>query len=226
MKDNRDLDEITGQVVNAFAHRQYEDAGRKILLEVFADRIVLSSPGLPPKPITLASLRRGKYRPCSRNPVLAQCLSYFHRIEERGSGFRRMRDQMLDHGLDQPLLGTDMGYFQVTFPGPGENIERLRVPEKRLLVTPAVEAQLNERQRKMLQWLVEGKELTSRQCEAEFGITRPITAGDFGRLVELGLAEKLGAGRSTRYRIKALGESLSNRKADSANHRFSREFCR
>jgi ATP-dependent DNA helicase RecG len=94
---------------DAVAHRQYEDAGRKIMLEVFADRVVVSSPGLPPAPITLAALRRGKYRPCSRNPVLAQCLSYFHRIEERGSGFRRMRDQMLDHGVDQPLLGTDTG---------------------------------------------------------------------------------------------------------------------
>jgi hypothetical protein len=37
------------------------------------------------------------------------------------------------------LLGTEMGYFQVTFPGPGDNIERLQMPEKRLLVTPAVE---------------------------------------------------------------------------------------
>jgi len=128
---------------------------------------------------------------------------YFHRIEERGSGFRRMRDHMLNHGLDLPLLGTDMGYFQVTFPGPGENIDLLRVPmEKRLLVTPAVEARLNERQRKILQWLAEGQELTSRQCEAEFGVSRTITAGDFGLLVELGLAEELGAGRSTPYRLK------------------------
>ena len=69
-------------VVNAVAHRQYEDAGRKIMLEVFANRVIVSSPGLPPAPITIASLRRGTYRPCSRNPVLAQCLSYFHRIEE------------------------------------------------------------------------------------------------------------------------------------------------
>ena len=136
-------------LVNAVAHRQYEDAGRKIMLEVFSDRVVVSSPGLPPAPITLASLRKGKYRPCSRNPVLAQCLSYFHRIEERGSGFRRMRDQMLNYGLDQPTLGTDTGYFQVTFPGPGENIERLRVAETRLVVTPAVEVQLSKRQKKI-----------------------------------------------------------------------------
>ena len=200
-------------LVNEVAHRQYEDAGRKILLEVFADRVCVLSPGLPPAPITLAKLRSGKYRPCSRNPVLAQNLSYFHRIEERGSGFRRMRDQMLDHGLDQPIIGTDTGYFQVTFPGPGENIERIRVPERQLLVTPAVEAQLNDRQRQMARWLAEGQELTSRQCEAAFGVTRPITTKDFNKLVDLGIAEKIGSGRSTRYRIKDQGQSLSNRKA-------------
>lgn len=200
--DEYPVDGLREALVNAVVHRQYEDAGRKILLEVFADRVVISSPGLPPRPITLASLRKGKYRPCSRNPVLAQCLSYFQRIEERGSGFRRMRDHMLNHGLDLPILTTDMGYFQVTFPGPGEDIDLLRLPDRHLRVAPAVEAQLNERQRTMLQWLTEGQELTSRQCEAEFGVTRPITAGDFGLLVDLGLAEKLGAGRSTRYRLK------------------------
>jgi predicted HTH transcriptional regulator len=147
----------------------------------------------------LAALRRGKYRPCSRNPVLAQCLSFFHRIEERGSGFRRMRDQMLDHGLDLPLLGTDTGYFQVTFPGPGDNIDRLRVPEGQLLIGPAVEARLNERQRRMAMMLAEGEALTSRRCEAEFGVTRDTATRDFTLLIELGLARKDGRGRSTRY---------------------------
>ncbi len=197
--DEYPVDGLREALVNAVAHRRYEDAGRKILLEVFADRVVLSSPGLPPRPITIASLRRGKYRPCSRNPVLAQCLSYFHRIEERGSGFRRMRDQMLDHGLDPPLLGSDMGYFQVIFQGPGEDIERLRVPETRLLVTPAVEAQLNERQRAMVSLLVQGEVLTSRRCEEEFGVTRDTANRDFSLLLELGLATKEGQGRSTRY---------------------------
>lgn len=200
--DEYPVDALREALVNAVAHRQYEDAGRKIILEIFADRVVLLSPGLPPRPITLASLRRGKYRPCSRNPVLAQCLSYFHRIEERGSGFRRMRDQMLDHGLDKPVIGTDTGYFQVVFPGPGDDIERLKIPDDRLRVTPAIEAELNERQRRMLKWLVEGRELTSRQCEVEFEISRTVTAGDFRKLVELGLAERIGAGRSTRYRFK------------------------
>jgi len=197
--DEYPVDGLREALVNAVAHRQYEDAGRKILLEVFADRVVLSSPGLPPKPITIASLRRGKYRPCSRNPVLAQCLSYFHRIEERGSGFRRMHDHMLNHGLDQPLLGTDMGYFQITFPGPGENIERLRVPVKRLLITPAVETQLNERQKDMVSRLVGGEELTSRRCQELYNLSPQAVYEDFQKLIGLGIARKIGSGRSTRY---------------------------
>jgi predicted HTH transcriptional regulator len=197
--DEYPVEALREALVNAVAHRQYEDAGRKIMLEVFADRVVISSPGLPPSPITLANLRKGKYRPCSRNPVLAQSLSYFHRIEERGSGFRRMRDQMLNHGLDQPLIGTDTGYFQITFPGPGENVDRIRVPETRLIVTPAIEARLNDRQKKMLALLAAGEKLTSRRCEQEFGITRDTASRDFALLMELGLADRQGRGRSTSY---------------------------
>ena len=186
-------------LVNAVAHRQYGDAGRKILLEVFPDRVVISSPGLPPAPITLASLRRGKYRPCSRNPVLAQCLSYFHRIEERGSGFRRMADQMLDHGLDRPLLGTDMGYFQVTFVGPGERLERLRVPESRLHVTPAVEAQLSARQRKILTQALKKGTVTTGWVMRAFHVARDTAHRDLLGLVELALLVRQGSGRSAKY---------------------------
>ena len=205
--DEYPVDGLREALVNAAAHRQYEDAGRKILLEVFADRVVLSSPGLPPKPITLASLRKGKYRPCSRNPVLAQCLSWFHRIEERGSGFRRMRDQMLDHGLDQPLLGTDTGYFQITFPGPGENIERLRVPQGRRLVTPAVEAQLNERQRKILAHALKSGSVTTGWCMEMLGVVRDTAHRDLVGLVELDLLVRKGSGRGARYVPKEGGSA-------------------
>ncbi|MCU0772314.1 MAG: helix-turn-helix domain-containing protein [Verrucomicrobia bacterium] len=197
--DEYPVEALREALVNAVAHRQYEDAGRKIMLEVFADRVVLSSPGLPPSPITLANLRKGKYRPCSRNPVLAQCLSYFHRIEERGSGFRRMRDQMLNHGLDQPLLGTDTGYFQVTFPGPGENLDRLRVPETRLTVTPAIEAQLNARQKKIIAEVAKAGHVTSGWCRKSFGVALLTVQRDLAALVDFGLIERKGQGRAARY---------------------------
>lgn len=203
--DEYPVEALREALVNAVAHRQYEDAGRKIMIEVFYDRVVISSPGLPPAPITLASLRKGKYRPCSRNPLLAQCLSYFHRIEERGSGFRRMRDQMLNHGLDQPLLGTDTGYFQVSFPGPGDNLDRIRVPEKQLLVTPAIEAQLSDRQRKIVKQVMESGSVSTGWCMKTLNVVRDTAHRDLVTLVKLKILVPKGAGRSATYVLKQGG---------------------
>lgn len=54
-------------MVNAAAHRDYTDASRKIAVQVFSDRVVISSPGFPPAPLTLAKLRRGP-RPVPATP--------------------------------------------------------------------------------------------------------------------------------------------------------------
>ena len=105
-------------------------------------------------------------------------------------------------------MSADTGYFQVMFPGPGENLDRISVPETQLRVTPAVEAQLNERQRKMVLFLVQGEELTSRKCERSFSVTRDTANRDFTLLMRLGLVMKSGRGRSTHY---VLAEATANR---------------
>jgi ATP-dependent DNA helicase RecG len=208
--DEYPVEALREALVNAIAHRLYDDAGRKIMLEVFSDRVVVSSPGVPPAPITLANLRRGKYRPCSRNPVLAQCLSYFHRIEERGSGFRRMRDQMLNHGLDQPILSTETGYFQITFPGPGDDIDRIRVPETRLMVTPAIEAHLNKRQRKIVEHVLEHGSVTTGWCMARLRVVRDTAHRDLLHLVGLNVLVRKGAGRAATYVLKEVNPDAGN----------------
>ena len=188
-------------MVNAVAHRSYDDRSRKVFVRVFSDRVEISSPGYPPQPLTLAKLRRGGYRPCSRNPLIAQTLATLGVMEQRGSGFARMHDAMLNHGLHAPKISQEDGFFVVTLPGPAGNYERLTLPVGVTgPITPAVEAQLSERQKKMVGLLAAGEELTSRRCEKEFGVSRPMTAKDFAGLVHLGLAEKVGSGRSTRYR--------------------------
>jgi predicted HTH transcriptional regulator len=188
-------------LVNAVAHRNYEDAARKIFLRVFNNRIEIASPGYPLKPLTPTRLRKGGYRPCSRNPMIAQTLATLSLMEQRGTGFARMRDAMLDHGLKEPEISQQDGFFVVSLPGPAGDYDRIRTPKNAGgLVTPAIEAALTARQKKMLTLLAAGEELTSRRCEMEFGVSRPITARDFSELMRLGLAERIGSGRSTRYR--------------------------
>lgn len=112
---------------------------------------------------------------------------------------------MLSHGLDRPLLGTDTGYFQITFPGPGEDIDRLKVPEERLVVTPALEAQLNERQKRILSHALESGSVTTGWCMDTLGVVRDTAHRDLVGLVELGLLTRTGSGRAARYLPKQIG---------------------
>lgn len=188
-------------LVNAVAHRRYEQEGQKIQLEVFSDRVVISSPGILPKPLTLTKIRKGNYRAISRNPLIAHGLSFFHRIEERGSGFGRMKEMMKDHGLDQPLLSTNSGCFEITFPGPGDDIDRLRVPDEfaRPKIEPAIEANLNDRQRQVMNEVHINNSVTTGWCREQFGVAYDTAQRDLRELIEIGLLQQTGRGRGTKY---------------------------
>lgn len=112
---------------------------------------------------------------------------------------------MLDHGLEPPTIGTDTGYFQITFAGPGENVERLQVPPGRRRVTPAVEAQLNERQRKIMAQALESGSVTTGWCIEALGVVRDTAHRDLVALVELGLLARTGSGRSAKYVLSEVG---------------------
>ena len=202
--DEYPVEALREALVNAIAHRDYNDGSRKIIVEKFADRIVISSPGRLPHPLTIKKLQTGKYKPCSRNPIIAQCLSYFHRIEERGSGFRRMKAQMLDHGLDQPLLGTDSGYFQVIFQGPGDDLDKLRLPAGIIgqEIVPSLEQQLSDRQKKIMAEALKTGSVTTKWCIQELKVVRDTAYRDLQGLVKLNLLVPKGSGRSAMYILK------------------------
>lgn len=187
-------------LVNAVAHRNYDDSTRKVFVRLFRDRIEIASPGYPPKPLTLAKLRRGGYRPCSRNPLIAQTLATLSVMEQRGSGFARMREAMLNHGLDEPKIEQQDGFFVVTLNGPAGDYERIRTPMGVAgPVTAAIEAQLNDRQKRIMLEAQRAGVVTSGWCRKEFGVTYNTTFRDLSGLVALNLLEQKGQGRSTRY---------------------------
>jgi predicted HTH transcriptional regulator len=194
-------------LINALAHRNYEDATRKVLLRVFSDRVEISSPGYPLKPLTLAKLQRGNYRPCSSNPVITQTLALLQQMEQRGTGFARMRDAMLDHGLEAPNLTQGDGYFVVTLCGPNGNYERLKVPANAAgPITPSIEAQLNDRQKRIILRAQETGAVTSGWCQKNLKVVRDTANRDLTGLVQLGLLSVVGKGRGTRYLPASPGE--------------------
>ena len=193
-------------LVNAVAHRNYEDAARKIFVRLFSDRIEIASPGYPLKPLTPARLRRGSYRPCSRNPLISQTLATLALMEQRGTGFARMRDAMLDHGLEEVKIAQQDGFFVVTLPGPAGNFDRIKTPATAVgPVTPAIEARLNERQKRIIARVMAEGVVTRSWCVAEFGVANDTAGRDLKGLIQLGLVELVGKGRAVHYVIKTTG---------------------
>jgi len=103
----------------------YREAGVKITFEVFHDRVVVTSPGLPAGGQSLTRIASGRGRSRSRNPLLAQGLAWLQAMEDRGTGIMRMTGAMLDHGLDRPRFASDGGCVVVTLPSPADNMDRI-----------------------------------------------------------------------------------------------------
>ena len=96
----------------------------------------------------------------------------------------------------------DSGYFQVTFPGSGEDLERIRVPEGRLTVTPAMEAQLNERQRLVLAEVAHTDSVSSGWLVKVLGVTYDTANRDLKGLAEMGMLVRVGLGRAAKYVLR------------------------
>jgi ATP-dependent DNA helicase RecG len=184
-------DALREAVVNAIVHRDYKE-GARVLIQLLDDRLVIKSPGLPLRPLSLAKIRAYNAPPYSRNPRIADAFCQMDLMEERGWGLPRMRDEMVKHGLPPPRFDVDSGYFVVTF------YARKREPGA-VQVAPELLAQLEERQKKMLDLVRKERRLTRSECMAKLNISRNTATRDLNKLVELGLLEKKGKGPSTYY---------------------------
>jgi predicted HTH transcriptional regulator len=138
--------------------------------------------------------------------VLGQYLNHLRLMDQRGSGIGRMKTAMLNHGLNGPEYALTEGYFCVTLKGPGDDLDCLRIPAGASAgLPPAVEEQLNARQKRILAYVSETGLVTSGWCRKEFDVTYNTAYRDLSALVELRLLNQKGKGRSTRYVLFGVG---------------------
>ncbi|MCX9079528.1 MAG: ATP-dependent DNA helicase, partial [Candidatus Methanoperedens sp.] len=190
-------------LVNALAHRDYEDPSQHVVVEVYFDRIVITNPGLPVGHPSLKRLEKGEARARSRNPLLSQGHVFLHLMDERGTGIRRMRAAMLDHGLELPHVAVDEDRFVLTLPGPGDDLSRIKAPASTAEALPkSVVEELNQRQRAILELAIATGAVTNRQVQDQFEVVRDTAHRDLAILCKLDLLQQKGKGRATHYTSK------------------------
>ena len=105
-------------LVNHFIHRDYTVVGGEVHLDIYDDRIVLTSPGGMYNGLMVQDLNLDEISSERRNPVLADVMAQLDFMEKRGSGLRRIIDdtQSLDCYREDrhPLFKSNASQFMTT----------------------------------------------------------------------------------------------------------------
>lgn len=90
-------------IVNAVVHRDYAITGSRVMVEVFDDRVDVTSPGTLPNHMTVRNVLTGG-RPRSRNEGMAHAILLARLMEQRGRGWPMMRRAMREFNGTEPTL--------------------------------------------------------------------------------------------------------------------------
>ena len=158
-------------ILNALVHRDYSMNGT-ILVSMYPDKMTISSPGGLNESYDLEDLKTGISS--TRNPGLANILYRLGYIEAYGTGIPRMMRQYLNRG--EPTFKISNAVFFVTLPSLLSEVDGLEA-------------------------LLRAKEFITRSDLEGIGYPRASALREINLLEEEGVVEKVGGGRSTRYRV-------------------------
>jgi ATP-dependent DNA helicase RecG len=163
-------------VVNAAVHRSYSMAGDHIRVEIFEDRIEISSPGRFPGLVDLDDpLKTMRF---ARNPRIARVCADLSLGQELGEGIRRMFEEMRQAGLTDPVYRQTSGSVE---------LQLLAEPVDRRL-----EARLPGHSRAIARTLRSVGRMSTGEVAEALGISRPVVQKELKALREAGIVEWVG----------------------------------
>ncbi|GEM_PF-3095168 len=168
-------------LVNAIGHRSYAPRYRDIpiLAARYTDALVIWSPGCPPRPVDSAGRLNGRF---SRNPRLMTVLTSLGLAHQKGRGLPTVQ-----HGSER------VGYAVQLRAGDHFVEARLTVQASRWHKRPDKKRQRppdGERERRILDLLLEVHEASAAHLSAVLGIPRPTVNAELRELVGEGKLER------------------------------------
>ena len=77
-------------IVNAIIHRQYTNVGAEVTIDIYDDRIVITSPGPMASGVLINKELNNNIPSIRRNPILADIFARMKFMDRRGSGFDKI----------------------------------------------------------------------------------------------------------------------------------------
>ena len=180
-------------ILNALVHMDYEIKSARCYLEIDEEKIVVKSPGAPAYPIKLEDFKRLKAPSLSRNPVLVAVFNDMGFVEARGLGMKELKSLPSKYQLPSPIISWEDPYLVVCLPRSNRFYSSLIGDERY--------NQLDDAELKGWMHLKEVGTISKSDFAKHFRLDEKKAQRVLKKLVDLELAEILGKGPATKYKI-------------------------
>ena len=195
---------VTEALVNALIHRDYLIMGSEIHIDIYDDRLEISSPGGMYSGKMIQDLEINKLKSERRNPVIADLFHRMKYMERRGSGLNKIMEETQKlPGYDErftPEFYSTVSSFTVVLKNVNYTDEQTDV--KSVGINDGINIGINETQKKIIELLIERPDVTAEQLSVAVGITKRRVEANISQLKKLGLVEREGARKNGRWVVK------------------------
>jgi ATP-dependent DNA helicase RecG len=172
-------DVIREAIINAIIHRDYDNRGAKVELEITPKKIEVRSPGEPISPNILKDLQNFTAISQTRNPELAYIFNLMRFMEETGVGMDTYRTMGEKYDLPLPIITYKKPNLIVTFPRTIGGMKE-SYSDKDI-------GSLTDSQIKGFDWIKAQGEVSTREYSSHFNIGYKTAQRHLAKIKELGL---------------------------------------
>lgn len=189
-KDERDypVEAIREALLNAVVHREYS-FGASTLINIYEDRMEFLSLGGIVSGLSLEAVMLGVSQ--SRNEKLANIFYRLHLIEAYGTGIQKILLNYEKYGI-KPVFKTEIGAFLVILPNIHFNKVKVESIENK-------DINLDSDYKSILEILEQGIK-SRKEIQKSIKLSQTKVINMLKELLSLGMIEKLGNGKNTRYK--------------------------
>lgn len=177
-------------MVNHFIHRDYTVMGGEVHLDIYDDRLAVTSPGGMYNGMLVQDLDIADVSSERRNPILANVMAQLDYMEKRGSGLTRIcnETQALDGYKDElkPVFKSTPAQFQTIIFASSNN---QNVGD---FVGDMSETKLTERQQKILNLIKESPTISAKQMSETLSVTTRTIERDLSMMKKAGVLKREG----------------------------------
>ena len=177
-------------MVNHFIHRDYTVMGGEVHIDIYDDRLTVTSPGGMYNGMLIQDLDIADVSSERRNPILANVMAQLDYMEKRGSGLTRIcnETQALDGYKDElkPVFKSTPTQFQTIIFASSDN---QNVGD---FVGDMSETKLTERQQKMLNLIKESPTISAKQMSETLSVTTRTIERDLSMMKKAGVLKREG----------------------------------